>query len=174
MRTIGWVAIVLMAGCGGGGGGSSSTSSVPPTPPSPTPTPTPTPATATVHVGSNGAMTFSPQSVNINPGDTVNWVWDGGPHTVTSGAPGNADGNFCSLPAGQTPSASACNSTSYAQGTGASYSHTFPSAGTFPYFCTVHGAMMTGTVVVGASSGAGGGGGGGSGGTGGAGGGGSY
>ena len=31
---------------------------------------------------------------------------------------------------------------------GSLLSHTFPTAGTFPYFCEVHGAMMTGTVIV--------------------------
>jgi plastocyanin len=154
----------MVAGCGSGGGTASTSS----TPPTPTPTPTPAPAATTVHVGAGAANAFSPNTVNISPGDTVTWVWDGGPHTVTSGAPGAPDGTFCSLPAGQTPSASACNSTSYAQNQGASYSYTFPSSGTFPYYCTVHGAMMTGTVVVGsASGGAGGGGGGGAGGGGG-------
>jgi plastocyanin len=100
------------------------------------------------------------------------WVWDGSPHTVTSGSPGAADGKFCSLPAGTAVTAAACNSTSYAQGTGATYSFTFTSSGTFPYFCEVHGAMMTGSVVVAAASSGGGGGGGGGGGTGGTGGGG--
>jgi plastocyanin len=28
------------------------------------------------------------------------------------------------------------------------FDRTFPTAGTFPYFCTVHGSMMTGTIVV--------------------------
>jgi plastocyanin len=28
------------------------------------------------------------------------------------------------------------------------FNHTFPSAGSFPYFCTVHGSLMTGMVVV--------------------------
>jgi plastocyanin len=29
-----------------------------------------------------------------------------------------------------------------------SFSHTFSSTGSFPYFCTIHGSLMTGTVVV--------------------------
>ena len=28
------------------------------------------------------------------------------------------------------------------------FQHTFPAAGTYPYFCLVHGAMMQGTVIV--------------------------
>jgi plastocyanin len=74
------------------------------------------------------------------------WTWASGPHTVTSGTPGNADGRFCSNGGAQTPAA--CNSISYAQGAGATYSHTFTMAATYPYYCTVHGAAMTGTVVV--------------------------
>jgi plastocyanin len=164
MRTIWWAAVLVIAGCGSGST-TASTNSVPPTP-------TPAAGTAMVHVGTNGAMAFFPQSVNVNPGDTVTWIWDslasdGTPHTVTSGTPGAADGLFCSLPAGQAPSPSACNSTSYAQGPGATYSHTFATAGTFPYYCAIHGAMMTGTVVVGDGGGGGGGGSAGGGGSGG-------
>jgi plastocyanin len=145
---------LIVAGCGSGSG-SASTSSVPPAP-----------TTVTVEVGASGSFSFSPQMVNINAGDTVMWQWAPGSiaHTVTSGAPGAVDGKFCSLPAGMTPSVSACDSVSYAQSTG-SYSYTFPTAGTFPYFCEVHGAMMTGTVVVGTGGGGGGGGGSGGGGS---------
>jgi plastocyanin len=32
--------------------------------------------------------------------------------------------------------------------TSGSFSRQFAQTGTFPYYCTVHGAMMTGTVVV--------------------------
>ena len=136
MRTMGWVTLLAIAGCGGNE--TVSTSSV-----------TPTPATAIVHVGAGAANVFSPQTVNINPGDTVLWVWDGGLHTVTSGAPGAVDGRFCSLPFGTPPTVGACDSTSYAQGPTAAFYWKFTSAGTFPYFCGVHGAMMTGTIVVG-------------------------
>jgi plastocyanin len=159
MRMLRALALLAVAGCGSGSG-TATTSSVPPTP-----TPTPTPNTVTVEVGTSGSFSFSPQTVNINPGDTVMWQWAPGSiaHTVTSGAPGAVDGKFCSLPAGTAPSASACDSISYAQSTG-SYSYTFPTAGNFPYFCEVHGAMMTGMVVVGSGSGGGSGGGGGGGG----------
>ena len=136
MRTIAWVALLAIAGCGGDG--TVSTSSV-----------APKPATAIVHVGAAATNVFSPQAVNINPGDTVLWVWEGGPHTVTSGAPGAVDGTFCSLPSGTPPSVSACDSISYAQGRTAAFYRKFASTGTFPYFDEVQGAMMTGTIVVG-------------------------
>jgi plastocyanin len=153
-----WIALVIAGGAVGCNDNNNGTAG-------PTST-TPTGSAATVQVGANGTTTFIPQVVNISAGGTVTWQWLGGPHTVTSGTPGAPDGNFCSI--GGTPSAAACNSTSYAQSAG-TYSHTFATAGSFPYYCTVHGAMMTGTVVVGAVSGGGGGGGGGTGGGGGAG-----
>jgi plastocyanin len=151
----GWL-VLAMVGCGSSSGGGT-------TGPSSTPPP-PSPAT-TVMVGANGMTTFTPQTVTISAGGMVTWQWLGGPHTVTSGAPGAVDGKFCSLMSG-TLNPTSCNSTNYAQSSG-TYSHTFATAGTYPYFCEVHGAMMTGTVVVGASSGGGGGGGGSGGGSGG-------
>jgi plastocyanin len=110
--------------------------------------PTTGPQTVTVMVGANGGMSFSPAQVTIHAGDTVHWMWPGGglPHTVTSGTVPNADGQFCSN--GGTQSAAACTGLGYATAGPATFDHTFPTAGTFPYFCEVHGAMMTGTVTV--------------------------
>src|SRR5258708_21134568 len=107
--------LTLLAIVGCGGSGTATTSSVPP---APTPAPTPTGNTVTGRVGTGGGMTFTPATVTINAGDTVMWVWDSGLHTVTSGAPGAVDGNFCSLPPGSTPSPSACDTVAYAQSTG--------------------------------------------------------
>lgn len=93
-------------------------------------------ASATVTMGDNF---FSPSSVTIAVGDTVTWRNNGqAPHTATA------------------------NNGSFDTGTiqpGGSGSHTFNSAGTIPYICTIH-AGMTGTVRVLASSSGGGGGGG--------------
>jgi plastocyanin len=75
---------------------------------------------------------FSPANVTINVGDTVNWEWDSGPHSVTSGTPGHPSGLFDS----------AIQSQPY------SFSHTFNDPGEVPYFCMVHGAMMTGAVKI--------------------------
>jgi plastocyanin len=112
---------------------------------------TPPPAgakTVTVTVGPGGAIAFSPASIDINAGDTVNWVWSSSaiPHTVTSGTVPTADGQFCSNSGAQN--ASACSGTGFATTAPFSFSHTFPTAGTFPYFCAVHLALMTGTVIV--------------------------
>jgi plastocyanin len=107
-----------------------------------------TSTSAMVQVGPNGQLAFAPSTVTITVGGSVTWTWQSGPHTVTSGQPGQADGNFCSLPPGTAVSAAACAGTNYAASPPFTYTHTFPTAGRFPYYCTVHGAAMTGTVVV--------------------------
>jgi len=109
---------------------------------------TPQPQTVTVMVGPNNGMSFSPAQMTIHAGDTVHWMWTSTsvPHTVTSGTAPNADGNFCSN--GGTQSAAACTGLSYAHTAPFTFDHTFPTAGTFPYFCEVHGAMMSGTITV--------------------------
>ncbi len=96
-------------------------------------------ATVTVQVAPQGDNSFSPSSVSIQPGDTVQWVWKSQimAHSVTSGN-GVSDGLFDS---------------GIHQSKTFTFSHTFPVAGTFPYFCTVHPMFMKGTVTVaGASS----------------------
>jgi plastocyanin len=90
-----------------------------------------------------GDFFFSPSSVTVAVGDTVTWRNTGeAPHNATAD-----DGSF------RTPDLNQ----------GQSASHTFDSAGTFSYICTIH-PNMKGTVrVLSASSGGGGGGGGGAG-----------
>src|SRR5437868_10453546 len=90
-------------------------------------------ATVTVTVGSN-CVCFSPSSVTIHPGDTVQWTWSSSGHSSTSGSPGMPTGLWDSTILNQ----------------GASFSHTFNTTGSFPYYCTPHGACcgMRGTVVV--------------------------
>lgn len=77
---------------------------------------------------------FSPQNVTIDAGDTVRWTQLGSlPHTTTSGSgcASNGTWNSGTLSGGQ------------------SFSHTFTSAGSFPYYCVFHcGGGMTGTVTV--------------------------
>jgi len=112
------------------------------TPSTSTTTTTMGPTTHTVHVGPSETFTFSPSSLTINVGDTVQWVWDSDVHTVTSGAECTADGMFCSP-----------NDTNCASGTtsnaGATYEHTFTTAGTFSYFCTPHCTLgMVGSITV--------------------------
>jgi plastocyanin len=100
--------------------------------------------TATTHVAVGGpppgGFTFEPDSVTINAGDTVQWDWAGGTHTVTSGDPGT-----CAPSAG-------FDSGIQSSGT---FSHTFPTPGTYTYICELHcGTGMTGQVIVNGPTGA--------------------
>ena len=110
------------------------------TPPGPTMTPTPPQGTnRVVNVGQGGGFTFVDQvsgnsTSTIPVGTTIQWVWVSGSHSTTSGtctATCTEDGIWDS-----------------GVGVGMTFTHTFPQAGTFPYFCEVHGAMMQGTVIV--------------------------
>jgi plastocyanin len=90
-------------------------------------------ATVNITVGNNF---FNPRDPNINIGDTVKWTWASGsvPHSVTSGVCNPAcvsDGKFDS---GTKSSGS--------------FSHTFSTPGTFPYFCNVHLSAMKGSITV--------------------------
>src|SRR5262245_25053708 len=94
-------------------------------------------ATQTVMVGQGGFF-FVPSSVTIEQGDDVMWIWSATGHSSTSGTPGTPSGFWDSGVLNQ----------------GATFSHTFPSAGSFPYYCTPHGACcgMVGSVTVTAPS----------------------
>jgi len=72
---------------------------------------------------------FTPPSLTISAGRTVEWTFqDANPHTVTAD-----DGSFTS------PKTGLAN--------GKTYSHTFGQAGTYHYHCFIH-PQMLGTVVV--------------------------
>ena len=90
--------------------------------------------TVTVRIASNGELAFSPSSVTIQVGDTVQWEWDSSGHSTTSGTPDHPDGVW----------------DSGVQNIGFTFSHTFLTAGSFPYYCTPHGGCcgMIGTVTV--------------------------
>ena len=76
---------------------------------------------------------FSPASLTINSGDTVEWInVDTAVHTVTSGSPANG-------PSGVFDS-------SLIMG-GASFENTFDEAGNYDYFCMVH-PWMVGNIQV--------------------------
>ena len=83
-------------------------------------------STASVTVGDSA---FTPATVTIAVGGTVTWTWSGAnPHNVT----------FTDTTITASPT----------QTTG-TFSHTFPTAGTFGYFDSVLGsAKMSGSVVV--------------------------
>jgi plastocyanin len=70
---------------------------------------------------------FAPATLTVSAGTTVTWTnRDEEPHTVAAD-----DGSFHSP----------------GMGTGATFTHTFSTAGTFDYVCSIH-PMMHGTVVV--------------------------
>jgi len=112
------------------------TSGAPAATPTPTPTVKPTPPPGSVvQVEVGPGISFSPSSSSIHVGDTIMWVWESGPHSSTSGscsAGCSKDGKWDSGVA--SPSHS--------------FSFTFTTAGTFPYFCTIHTTSMTGSVQV--------------------------
>jgi plastocyanin len=84
---------------------------------------------------SQSAFRFSPNSLTVNTGDTVTWTNNGAePHDVTGD--GLASGTMQS---------------------GQSYEHTFATAGTYSYICSIHPFMKGSVTVQGASSGGGGG-----------------
>src|SRR5215468_7151316 len=97
----------------------------------------PKPSNATtfdVTVGPNFELVFSPSSITIHPGDQVRWTFAASGHSTTSGSPGQPNQIWDSGIRNQ----------------GATFTQTFNSAGTFPYYCIPHGGCcgMTGTVVV--------------------------
>lgn len=101
-----------------------------------------TTAAMTIQVGPNNTFTFSPATATIRIGDTVRWVWATSGHTVTSGTNCVPDNQFCA------PNNTGCASNPI-MNAGATYQHTFLSAGTFNYFCRPHcPAGMVGSITV--------------------------
>ena len=83
---------------------------------------------------------YSPNPIEITVGQTVVWTNDDTAfHTVTSGKFGAAD-------AGQLFDSGLAGPTALT-GQGKTFEHTFDAAGEYPYFCTLHPAMV-GTVIV--------------------------
>src|SRR5262249_57138532 len=117
---------------GGGEGGVVRARSAQGRPPPPPPPPPAVTRSATAHASAAASVTmgdffFSPSSVTVAVGDTVTWTNNGqAPHNATAD-----DGSF------KTPDLN----------NGQSASHTFSSAGTFTYICTIH-PNMHGTVRV--------------------------
>jgi len=96
--------------------------------------------TSTNSGGSPGAnevwlqgIAFVPASKTISVGTTITWTnKDNTTHIVTSGIPNYPDGIF----------------KSGSMNNGDIYSFKFNTAGTFKYYCFIHGAMMTATMIV--------------------------
>jgi len=103
-------------------------------------------ATAMVLVGSNGFV-FTPATTNIAVNDQVVWIW-GGPanrsHSTTSGTVVITSTSTNDMPDGLWDSGVVAGAHSF--------TNTFGSAGSFPYYCQVHFSIgMTGAVIVAAS-----------------------
>jgi plastocyanin len=100
-------------------------------------------STVAVEVGPGARMSFSPDAIEIDQGDTVSWFWSDSviesyygyihpSHSVTSGTPSQRTNLFDS----------GVHQYPY------TFEVTFPNPGNFPYYCMVHGAMMTGSIKV--------------------------
>ena len=97
-------------------------------------------APAATHTVTQIGTTFEIDDIAIDVGDTVEWVWTGGNHTVTSGTDLN-DPEIGDL--FDTPLTSA----------NPSFSFTFTEVGDFPYFCRPHLDFgMTGVIRVGSGA----------------------
>jgi plastocyanin len=97
---------------------------------------TPVLAWGTTHTVNQDGLTFAPGEITIEVGDTVEWIWSGGSHTVTSGTDLNDPevGDLFDAP---------LNSSN------PSFAFTFTEVGSFDYFCRPHlNFGMTGTVTV--------------------------
>jgi plastocyanin len=92
------------------------------------PSTNPSSGTPQTHVVEISGFAFNPTTLTIKVGDTVTWTnKDSTSHTVTSDSgSGLASSTF---------------------GNGKTYSHTFNTAGTFAYHCSIHTSMKA-TIVV--------------------------
>ncbi|MFQ5334440.1 MAG: T9SS type A sorting domain-containing protein [Flavobacteriales bacterium] len=89
----------------------------------------------TKHIVNTVSQTFSPETLSIQLGDTVEWTWGGGtPHTTTSDATSGPDVWTADLNA-----------------TTSTFDFVISMVGNHPYHCNIHGGVgygMTGLIVV--------------------------
>ncbi len=103
--------------------------------------PTTTLVSQTSHIVNAGMMYFNPYELNINIGDTVHWINDGGNHNV------NFDINTLTGLSFNNPESFVSTPTSSMN----IYSHIFTISGTYNYDCSVYGHAsggMTGKIIV--------------------------
>ena len=125
LAVLGIILIVFLTACGCTG-----TPTVPANPPAVTVT-TPASQSALITIQN---FAFSPSEITVSKGTTVTWKnQDTVAHQVTNGATGSfADGTLFKSPT--LPN-------------GGTYSFTFDTPGTYPYFCAIH-PTMKGTIFV--------------------------
>lgn len=89
------------------------------------------PVFSQVHIIEQQGLTFSPQTLTVQVGDTVRWVWSAGSHTTTSG----------DIPAGALPWDNPLNQNN------TEFEYVVEMAGVYNYHCTPHQTMgMSGTI----------------------------
>jgi plastocyanin len=134
MTAAGMMAAAILA-CGGA---SAATDTAPNTPTSPTGT---TPVTTTNVVLLNPDLTFAPSTISVPAGTTVTWEWN----SCTGGAGGSGGYGTCISHSVVFDDGSNISSVVQDSGT---FTRNFATVGTFKYHCGVHGASMSGEVVV--------------------------
>jgi plastocyanin len=88
----------------------------------------------TVAVGPGGSNVFDPETVYVQPGGTVKWVWESGGHNVVPEV---------------TPDEGDWTGHEPIEDAGFEYEHTFDTEGTYEYVCVPHASLdMEGTVEV--------------------------
>jgi len=87
----------------------------------------------TVLVGSGG-LKFFPATASIPVNGSVIWSWSGSDHSTTSGTPPGTPNGLWNSGVNNSPH---------------SFTNTFNSSGTFPYYCSIHfGEGMVGNIIV--------------------------
>lgn len=98
------------------------------------------------------ALNFYPSTITIDAGDSVTWKYPAGePHTVTflgpkASPPPPTDPSVPAPAGGSTYDGSTYTSSGFMLG-GKTYTLTFPKAGTYTYYCLIHGEMVAKVVV---------------------------
>lgn len=126
-RALTLLGITLAVGCGGASASGPSTTTNNPPPP---------PPANTVRVTNNS---FTPGDLTVAAGTTVTWSWD-----TCSGGDAYGTGQTCVSHSVAFDDGSVASG---AQSSG-SFTHQFATAGTYPYHCAIHGAAMSGRVIV--------------------------
>ena len=98
------------------------------------------------------ALQFYPATITIDAGDSITWRYPAGePHTVTflgpkSAPPPPTDPSVPAPAGGNTYDGSTYTSSGFLLG-GQTYTLRFPKAGTYTYYCLIHGEMIAKVVV---------------------------
>jgi plastocyanin len=117
--------LAALAGCGGGNGYNGGSNNPPAC--------TAANATATTSVSASAGMQFIPSCIKVTAGATVTWTNnDAVNHTVSSDTAAEPFASGTLTPAAGTNT----------------FQHPFNAARTVQYHCTLHGTIMSGTVIV--------------------------